>query len=141
MAKRELFAVPLLGGHLKRAGHIPVPREDPRAALKAMSDAARAIRERGISVLVFPEGGRSAAGAGLQEFKEGAAYIAIKAGVPVVPLSIEGTGPVLPRGSAKVKPGNVLLKAGEPVPTAGMGLQDRGRLTAEIRERIVEQLS
>src|SRR5215210_9142745 len=58
MAKRSLFHVPFLGYHLKRGGHIPVPRENPREALKAMAQAGKTIRERGISVLVFPEGGR-----------------------------------------------------------------------------------
>ena len=59
LAKRGLFKIPFLGNHLSRAGHIPVPREDPRAAVKTMSLAAEIIRERGISVLIFPEGGRS----------------------------------------------------------------------------------
>ncbi|HUD98906.1 MAG TPA: lysophospholipid acyltransferase family protein, partial [Bryobacteraceae bacterium] len=83
-AKRGLFKIPLLGGHLRRAGHLPVVRENPRASLKSLSEGARLIRERGISVVLFPEGGRSPAG--LREFKEGAAYLAIKAGVPVVPI-------------------------------------------------------
>ena len=75
LAKKGLFSVPFLGYHLKRAGHIAVPRENPREALKAMAEAGRVIRERGISVLIFPEGGRSLEG--LKPFKEGAAYIAI----------------------------------------------------------------
>src|SRR5579862_939481 len=59
MAKKGLFQIPFLGTHLMQAGHIPVPREDPRAAVKTLSLAAQAIRERRISVLIFPEGGRS----------------------------------------------------------------------------------
>ena len=85
-AKKGLFRIPFLGTHLQRAGHLPVDRSSPRASLKSMLEAARIIRERRVSVLNFPEGGRSLEG--LHEFKEGPAYIAIKAGVPVVPVAI-----------------------------------------------------
>src|ERR1700692_3486136 len=59
LAKKGLFQIPLLGTHLSQAGHIPVPREDPRAAVKTMNLAAQVIRDRHISMLIFPEGGRS----------------------------------------------------------------------------------
>ncbi len=136
LAKRGLFRIPFIGGHLRRAGHVAIPREDARGSLKAMSEAARMIRERGVSALVFPEGGRSTGL--LQEFKEGAAYIAIKAGVPIIPVAISGTRHVLPMGSAEVRPGPVSLRLGDPIPTAGLGLPDRHRLTADIRARILE---
>src|SRR6185437_5707317 len=58
LAKRGLFQIPLLGTHLSRAGHIPVPREDPRASVKTMQVAAEKIREKKISLLIFPEVGR-----------------------------------------------------------------------------------
>jgi 1-acyl-sn-glycerol-3-phosphate acyltransferase len=138
LAKKGLFSVPFLGYHLKRAGHIPVPRENPRAAIKAMSDAAKIIRERGVSVLIFPEGGRSLTG--LKSFKEGAAYIAIKAGVPVVPLSLTGTLEVLPMGSLNVRPGRVELRVGDPVPTAHLTLHDRAELNEELHRRVSELL-
>jgi 1-acyl-sn-glycerol-3-phosphate acyltransferase len=135
LAKKGLFKVPFIGGHLRRAGHISIPREDPRGSLKAMAETARIIRERGVSALVFPEGGRSEGE--LQEFKDGAAYIAIKAGVPIVPVTIQGTREVLPMGSAVIRPGKVRLRIGDPIPTAGLKLQDRARLTSLIRERIL----
>src|SRR5436190_16843488 len=81
-AKKGLFLIPFLGTHLKRAGHLPVVRGDARASVKSMTLGAHLIQEWQISMLLFPEGGRTEAGA--REFKEGAAYIAIKAGVPVV---------------------------------------------------------
>jgi 1-acyl-sn-glycerol-3-phosphate acyltransferase len=134
LAKQSLWKVPFIGYHLNRAGHIPVPREDPRASVRTMTEAARIIRERGISILVFPEGGRSPAE--MQPFKEGAAYIAIKAGVPVVPLGIVGTREVLPMDSLLVRSGRVLLRIGEPIPTEGLTLRDRDRLTAELQKRV-----
>jgi 1-acyl-sn-glycerol-3-phosphate acyltransferase len=138
LAKKGLFNIPFLGYHLKRAGHIPVPRENPRAAMKAMSEAAKIIRERGVSVLIFPEGGRSLTG--LKPFKEGAAYIAIKAGVPVVPLSLTGTLEVLPMGSLNVRPGRVELRVGDPVPTAHLTLHDRAELNEQLHRRVSELL-
>ncbi|MDQ6758787.1 MAG: 1-acyl-sn-glycerol-3-phosphate acyltransferase, partial [Acidobacteriota bacterium] len=113
LAKKGLFKIPFLGYHLARAGHIPVPREDPRAAVKTLSIAAQAVRDRGISLLIFPEGGRSKDGQ-LHEFKEGAAYIAIKAGVPIVPVALVGTQEVLPFGVGTVLPGKVGMRVGEP---------------------------
>lgn len=135
LAKKGLFKVPFIGGHLSRAGHIPIPRDDARASLKAMSVAARMLKEHGVSAVVFPEGGRSATGE-LTEFKEGAAYIAIKAGVPVVPVAIDGTREILPMNSVMVTPGRVKLRVGDPIPTEGLTLHDRDRLTGRIREEI-----
>ena len=60
LAKRGLFQIPFLGTHLSRAGHIPVPREDPRAAVKTLQLAAETVQKKKTSLLVFPEGGRSA---------------------------------------------------------------------------------
>ncbi len=136
LAKTSLFKIPFIGHHLHRAGHIPIPREDARGSLKAMSEAARLIRERGVSALVFPEGGRSTGT--LKEFKEGAAYIAIKAGVPVVPVAIQGTREVLPMGSVHVRPGKVRLRITDPIPTKDLTLRDREQLTQELRARISE---
>src|SRR5882672_5769023 len=139
LAKKGLFLIPILGTHLRRAGHLQVVRDDPRASLRSMSDAARIIRERGISVLLFPEGGRSKDG--FREFKEGAAYIAIKAGVPAVPIAMEGTREVLPMGSMQIMSGIVRLRVGDPIPTARLTLKDRTILTQKLREKVAELLS
>jgi 1-acyl-sn-glycerol-3-phosphate acyltransferase len=85
-------------------------------------------------VLLFPEGGRSPEG--LREFKEGAAYIAIKAGVPVAPMAIVGMRPLLPMGSIHIRSGAVRLRIGTPIPTAGMKVSDREELTRHLYEQI-----
>ena len=139
LAKKGLFQIPFLGTHLARAGHIPVYRGDPRAAVKTMGLAAQAVRERGTSLLVFPEGGRSRKGE-LGAFKEGAAYIAIKAGVPLVPVALKGTREVLPFGSGRIRPGKVSMKIGALIPTTGLKLHDRERVTQELRNQIVALL-
>jgi 1-acyl-sn-glycerol-3-phosphate acyltransferase len=133
-AKKSLFKIPALGTHLQRAGHLPVDRANPRASLKSMMEAARIISTRGVSVLNFPEGGRSAEG--LREFKEGPAYVAIKAGVPIVPLALIGLRELLPMGSAHLKSGNVLIRVGCPIPTKGMQTSDRVELTRRLHTEI-----
>jgi 1-acyl-sn-glycerol-3-phosphate acyltransferase len=139
LAKIGLFKIPLLGTHLATAGHIPVPRGDARAAVKTMTTAAQAIRERGISLLIFPEGGRSHTGE-LAPFQEGAAYIAIRAGVSLVPIALQGTREVLPFGSGHVRGGLVTMRIGNPIPTDQVPLRDRGRITTELRDRIAGML-
>lgn len=139
LAKHGLFQIPLLGHHLSRAGHVPVPREDPRAAVKTMSHAAEIIREKKISLLIFPEGGRSHDG-NLRPFKEGGIYIAIKAGVPLVPMAIIGTREILPFGGGIVLSGDVTLRILPPIETKQFVAKDRGRVTEMIREQIMEEL-
>ena len=138
-AKQGLFRIPLLGGHLRRAGHLPVVRGDPRASLKSVTAGARLIADRGVSVLLFPEGGRSPAE--MREFKEGAAYLAIKAGVPAVPIGISGTRQVLPMGSALVQPRPVTLRIGDPIPTADLKPADRTELNATLQKRVAELMA
>ncbi len=137
-AKRELFSIPLLGTHLGRSGHFPVDRDNVRASLKSMSEGAKAIASKNVSVLLFPEGGRSLDH--LQEFKEGAAYIAIKAGVPIVPIAIVGTRQILRMHTSQVRPGLAKIVIGDPIETAAMTIQDRERLTVELHTRIAEML-
>src|SRR5580658_601499 len=137
-AKIGLYKIPFLGWHLRWAGHLPVDRSNARASLKSMSEGARIISERHISVLLFPEGGRSATG--LRPFKEGAAYIAIKAGVPVVPVAIVGLRELLPMGSGNIRSGRVTVRIGDPIPTAGLTLDARADLTAQLHDRIAGML-
>jgi 1-acyl-sn-glycerol-3-phosphate acyltransferase len=132
LANKNLFSVPFIGYHLKRAGHLPVNNADARESLRSMTEAARSIRQRGISVLVFPEGGRTHGE--LRPFKDGAAYIAIKAGVPAVPVYLEGVRDVLPMGSMVLRGGEVHLQIGDPIATVGLSLQDRTRLSQQLHD-------
>jgi len=140
LAKRGLFQIPGLGTHLSRAGHIPVPRKDPRGAVRTMQTAAEVIQQKNISMLIFPEGGRSQDGV-LRPFKEGGAYIAIRAGVPIVPLVLIGTREILPLGSGVVQPGCVTLRILRPISTSHLTLRDRGALTEQLRNLILNELA
>ena len=137
LAKRGLFQIPFMGWHLSRAGHIPVPRGDARAAVKTMTLAAQIVKEQGISLLIFPEGGRSRKGE-MRPFMEGAAYIGIRAGVPLVPIGLIGTREVLPYGSGNIRSGKVVMRIGDPIPTTDAALRDRVHLTEVLREHIMK---
>jgi 1-acyl-sn-glycerol-3-phosphate acyltransferase len=136
LAKKELFSIPFIGGHLKRAGNICVPLDDPRGSVKVLTEAGKAMRERRLSMLVFPEGGRSETGV-MQEFKDGAAYLAIKAQVPMVPVVLVGIRDVLPMHSHFLRPGKVRLLIGEPIPTNGCHTRDRGELTERLYQTML----
>lgn len=140
LAKSELFKIPLLGTHLASAGHISVPLEDPRAAIKSMQRAGDIIREKKISLLIFPEGGRSETGV-LEPFKEGAAYIAIKAGVPIVPMVLVGMHECMPMHSLVVRSMDIKLRILPPIPTESLILRDRGVLTEQLRATILRELT
>jgi 1-acyl-sn-glycerol-3-phosphate acyltransferase len=133
-AKKGLFSIPFLGGHLSRAGHLPVIRDDPRASLKTMGEGARIIRERGVSLLLFPEGGRTIKT--MRPFREGAAYIAIKSGAPAVPIGLINTRRMLPMGSAMVRGGEIEVRVGDPIETTGLTLRDRGTLNQMLQDRV-----
>jgi 1-acyl-sn-glycerol-3-phosphate acyltransferase len=139
LAKKGLFSIPFLGTHLQRAGHIPVFRGNARQNLKTLGMAAETVQQRGVSLLIFPEGGRTHDGV-LGPFSEGAAYIAIKAGVPLVPLTLSGTRAVLPFGSGFPRPGRVRMVIGKPIPTEGLTLKNREQITAQARAQVVAAL-
>jgi 1-acyl-sn-glycerol-3-phosphate acyltransferase len=137
-AKIGLYRIPFLGWHLKWAGHLPVDRSNARHRLQSMNEGARTIAQRHVSMLLFPEGGRSPQG--LREFKEGAAYMAIKAGVPIVPVAIRGMRTLLPMGSIHIRSGKVRVCVGAPIPTAHLKLSDRLELTQRLHDEVAAML-
>jgi 1-acyl-sn-glycerol-3-phosphate acyltransferase len=117
MAKKELFYVPFMGWHLWTAGNFPIDRSDSRKTVQSLKSVVEGIR-KGKSLAVFPEGTRSPDG-NLQEFKQGAFKIAVRAGVPIVPVTIIGTSKLLPKGSLAPRPGRVDVIIGKPIETTG----------------------
>jgi len=138
LAKSGLFKIPFLGTHLKTAGHVSVPQEDPRSSIRTLQRTAALLHD-GRSTLVFPEGGRSETGE-LQEFKDGAAFLAIRAQIPIVPMAMVGMRQILRMHTLTFHRGPVTLRIGEPIPTDGMTTHQRAELTARSRQKIVEML-
>ena len=120
------------------AGDIPVRRGDAGSGGEALGKA-RTYLARGMCVMVFPEGTRSASGK-LLPFKSGAFRLAIEAGVPVLPVAVSGTRRGLPKGNPWVRPCRARARILEPVPVAGYALEDVTRLRDAVRERITAAL-
>ena len=113
IAKKELFAIPVFGPSMRRGGYIPLDRTDGRKALKSMDNAAAIIRD-GKSVVMFPEGTRSK-DCGLLPFKRGGFLLALRAGVPVVPITINGSGRINPAGRIRLHGGTISITLHPPL--------------------------
>jgi 1-acyl-sn-glycerol-3-phosphate acyltransferase len=137
--KAELRKLPILVRAFDLAGFVPLERGNPEQSLPAIEGAVKALRD-GNSFLIFPEGTRSRTGA-LLPFKKGGFIMAIKAQVPVVPVAITGTRNAMRKGSFIISPVQVRVQFGEPVETAGLGLEDRDKLIAEVRKRVETMLA
>ncbi|HUC40075.1 MAG TPA: lysophospholipid acyltransferase family protein [Gemmatimonadales bacterium] len=136
VAKQELFKIPLLGGAMRAAGHIPIDRAARKKAFEAYDKAAKTIREGISSILVFPEGTRSRTGE-LLPFKNAPFGLAIAAQVPIVPVYVHHTFEILPKGAWRLRSRPIRLLVGEPIPTAGLQAGDRERLRDEVRAAMV----
>jgi 1-acyl-sn-glycerol-3-phosphate acyltransferase len=134
LARKELWPIPFIGWYLNRSGQIPINTANPRASLASLGGGAKALRA-GMALFVFPEGGRTPDGE-LRPFLSGAAYLAIRAQVPLVPMALSGVYEVLPIHARHFYPGKVTLNVGEPIETAGMNLRQSEELTERLRAAI-----
>ena len=131
-AKKELWRHPVVGGVLDTLDMVPIDRDDPETAMAALD---RTDGTAG-SLVVFPEGTRSRDGQ-LRPFKKGAFVLAIRTGLPVVPIICRGTRRLMPRGSRlTVVPGPVEILVEPPIATAGLRYEDRDELAARVRAAI-----
>lgn len=139
MAKRGLFWVPFMGWHLWTAGHFPIDRGDARKTARSVRHVIDGVKS-GVSLAVFPEGTRTADGR-LQPFKSGAFKIALRAGVPIVPVAIRGTFALLPKTTLAPRPGRVDVIIGEPIETAPYTDKTLPELMARTRDAIAQGLA
>jgi len=136
MAKASLFKVPVLGWNLSLIKHIRVSRNDLGSIKKAYIEAGNWLK-KGISVLFFPEGTRSLTGH-IGDFKNGAFKLAIKEGKPILPIYLEGSREVIPRGSWVFKSDAYCkLKVLEPIETDGLEPNEYAKLRDRVRERLI----
>lgn len=134
LAKKELWSMPFIGWYLGRSGQIPIDTENPRATLSSLGVAAKALRA-GMPLFVFPEGSRTPNGE-LQNFLSGAAYLAIRSQVPLVPIALNGVYDLLPMHTRHFYPGDLILSVGEPIETRGLTPRDMETLTLKLRQTI-----
>ena len=140
IGKAELFSIPFVGWMMRLAGDIPVDRSDRRSGARMLLAANRCLQLK-CSVMFFPEGTRSPDGR-VWKFNEGAFHLAIKAGVPVLPVVIEGSRDCLPKRSWKFGPPlEILLRVLPPVETDGLTSADVAGLRDRVRGMIVDQIA
>lgn len=139
IAKKELGRVPLFGAAWKAAGHIAIDRRDTQAAVAALSEAGRLMREDHSVVVIFPEGTRSSTGE-LLPFKKGGFMMALVTGVDVVPTAVVGSRALLAKGSWRVRKGRITVRFAPPVPMAGYHEQNRDELIARVRGDVAAML-
>jgi 1-acyl-sn-glycerol-3-phosphate acyltransferase len=136
LAKRSLLWFPIFGWVLYFSGHILIDRQSAQSTLRSLKKAP-SLLQKGISIIVFPEGTRSPDGE-VQEFKRGAFLLARHSRVPVVPISIIGTYEMLPRRGWCFWPGTMHIRMGEPNPTRDLSHQESRDLMRRVRETIIE---
>ena len=139
LAKKELWQWPFIGWYLNRSGQIPIDTENPHATLSSLGAGVKALRS-GMPLFVFPEGRRTGTGE-LNNFLSGAAFLAIRAQVPIVPIALTGGFDLLPMHSHHFYPVPLTLCAGEPIETKGMTLRQADELTNAVRAAIESLLN
>ncbi|HEX2642216.1 MAG TPA: lysophospholipid acyltransferase family protein, partial [Thermoanaerobaculia bacterium] len=134
LAKRTLFLIPIFGWALAAGGFIPIDRKDRSKARQSFAAAIDRLRG-GVSILLFPEGTRSLTDT-LLPFQRGGFLIALKTGLPIVPVGIEGSRAIQHRGNWAIRPGRVVVRYGAPLRPADYGLRRKGELIAEVRRQV-----
>lgn len=134
IAKAELFKIPLFASAMRGAGYISIDRKNRTSAIKSIAAAAEKIRN-GVCVMIFPEGTRSPDGK-IGNFKKGGFYLARDAGVPIVPLVINGTWSIMSKDSLKITPGSVQLSILPPIDTSVYTDDNKDVLISKVKEKI-----
>lgn len=136
LAKRSLFQIPVFGWALKAGGFISIDRENRSRAGESFSEAVRRLQE-GSSAMVFPEGSRSLDGK-LLPFERGGFLLALKSGLPIVPVGVRGSLEVRRRDSRIVRPGRITIHYGRPLGVDSYGVRARDEMMQEVRRQIAE---
>jgi 1-acyl-sn-glycerol-3-phosphate acyltransferase len=138
LLKESIFKWPIVGQAFTLAHFIPVNRGARESAIVSVEKATAAMRE-GQSFLIYPEGTRSPDGR-LQEFKKGAVVMAIKAGVPIVPVACSGAHRVMEKRSLEIHPGEILVEFLEPIDAALFSFERRDELNQRVHDAMAAGL-
>jgi 1-acyl-sn-glycerol-3-phosphate acyltransferase len=134
LAKQSLWKIPFIGWYLRHSGQVPVDQSTARNAVASLNRGVQTLKS-GLPLVIFPEGGRTADGE-TKAFVSGAAFMAIKAGVPIVPVTLVGTYELLPIHIYHLYPRPLAIIVGDPIPTTGLTTRDADALTQQVRNII-----
>src|SRR5260221_655981 len=138
LLKESLFKWPIAGQAFTLAGFIPVKRNETESAIASVEKATQSMRA-GQSFLIYPEGTRSPDGR-LQTFKKGAAVMAIKAKVPIVPVACSGAHRVMRKRSLRIYPGEILVEFLEPIDASKYSFEERDALNDRVHDAMAAGL-
>ena len=133
--KQEMTKVPFVSWYARAMGMVFIDRGNARDSRRRLLELAEKVRD-GATLCAFPEGTRSVDGS-VGPFKGGLFQLAMTAGVPILPVSLDGSGAVLPRGGFAVRPGIIRVRFGTPIETAGLGPDERQALARRTRDEVV----
>jgi 1-acyl-sn-glycerol-3-phosphate acyltransferase len=133
--KKEVFRIPVVGPGMRFVGFVPVDRKGAKGGKVAIERAARLMKEKGFSFLIFPEGTRSRDGR-LQRFRRGGFFLALESGAPIVPISIKGTFEMMPKGSFFIRKGRIRVTFHPAVPVEDYRAENLSELIDRVRSII-----
>ena len=136
IVKKELMQIPVFAAGMRGIGCVAVSRGGAKKDHDVLGDVAQEVAG-GKNILIFPEGTRAPTEQFLP-FKKGGAVLALKAGVPILPVAVSGTNRIIPARETTVSPGKLLLRIGAPIPTEGLSLDDRDSLLEAVKASIEE---
>jgi 1-acyl-sn-glycerol-3-phosphate acyltransferase len=137
LAKAELFKIPMFGRAMLAAGYVKIDRFNQQSAFESISEAAQKMKN-GVSVMIFPEGTRSKDGR-IRPFKKGGFVMAVDSGVPIVPVIIRGTWPIMAKSSLRINRGDVEMEIAGPIDTIGYTRETKEELMEKVRTVICQK--
>lgn len=137
--KKEIFRIPIIGWGMRQVDFVPVDRKGIKGGKKSIDKAVQLIKEKGYSFLIFPEGTRSLDGQ-IQPFRRGGFFLALNSRVPIVPISIQGTYELMPKGSFYVKKGIIRVIFHPSVSVKGCSKKNLPELISRVQDIIREGL-
>lgn len=138
VAKKSLAKIPIFGWAAKLAHMIFIDRTDNAKAVEVINKAVRDLKD-GISAFIFAEGTRSIDGM-LKSFKKGGVVLALKAKLPIIPITIVGSHALLPKKTFRIRPGEIKIIVGDPIDTTVYSEADKDLLVKKVRDVIAETL-
>lgn len=133
--KKEIFRIPIIGWAMKFVGFVPVDRRGLKSGRISIERAIHLIKEKHYSYLIFPEGTRSLDGQ-MQPFRRGAFFLAVNSRAPIVPITLEGSYELMPKGSSLAEKGTVRIVFHDAVQVRNFGEKDIPQLIETVRTRI-----
>jgi 1-acyl-sn-glycerol-3-phosphate acyltransferase len=134
--KKSVGRIPIVGLAMRFVGFVAVDRKGAEGGKRSIARAVRMVREKGYSFLIFPEGTRSRDGK-LQRFRRGGFFLALESGAPIVPVTIQGTFALMPKGQKYARRGTARVAFHDPIPVTGYTIETMAGLMEKVREAIL----